>query len=135
MRPTIFMNELLRRSARMGFGSASLAIEFASLAGSSAAWPRSLLIIMLEPAMPDRRECARIAMDAVVVVRHPQVGTLNCKTRDISDGGVYVLVESGDFPPLGSIVEVQVQGLAVPAPILSMRVVRQTADGFGMRFA
>lgn len=84
--------------------------------------------------MSNRREHSRTAMNATVMVRHPLIGEVVYKTRDISDGGVYVVVESGQFPPLGSIVEVQVQGLPVPAPMLSMEVVRRGADGFGMQF-
>ena len=89
---------------------------------------------ILEFTMSNRREYARTAMNAAVMVRHPMIGDVIYKTRDISDGGVYVVVESGEFPPLGSIVEVQVQGLPVPAPILTMEVVRKGADGFGMQF-
>jgi c-di-GMP-binding flagellar brake protein YcgR len=84
--------------------------------------------------MSNRREHARTAMNASVMVRHPLIGEVVYKTRDISDGGIYVVVETGEFPPLGSIVEVQVQGLPVPAPLLSMEVVRRDVDGFGMQF-
>lgn len=85
--------------------------------------------------MSNRREFIRTAMNASVMVRHPSIGEMVYKTRDISDGGVYVVVESGGFPPLGSIVEVQVQGLPVPAPVLMMEVVRRDVDGYGLQFS
>lgn len=84
--------------------------------------------------MSNRREYIRTALNAAVMVRHSLIGERTFKTRDISDGGVYVIVEEGDFPPIGSVVEVQVQGLPIPAPILSMEVVRKGADGFGLQF-
>lgn len=84
--------------------------------------------------MSNRREFIRTAMNAAVMVRHSSIGEVVYKTRDISDGGVYVVVESADFPPIGSIVEVQVQGLPIPAPVLTMEVVRKGVDGFGLQF-
>lgn len=73
-------------------------------------------------------------MHARVLVMHPTVGERIFPTRDVSDGGLYVVVEDGFFPPLGTVVEVQVQGLPVPAPILKMQVVRKGRDGFGLQF-
>lgn len=84
--------------------------------------------------MADRREFPRTAMNAKVRVVHPTVGERIYATRDVSDGGVYVVVEDGYFPPMGSVVEVQVQGLPVPAPVLKMQVVRKGNDGFGLQF-
>ncbi|WP_417548401.1 PilZ domain-containing protein [Marinobacter segnicrescens] len=85
---------------------------------------------------PDRREHIRTALNARVSVVHDTLGTRHFATRDISDGGVFVVVEEDDFrPELGDVVRVQVQGLPVPAPELRMVVVRLTVDGFGLQFA
>lgn len=84
--------------------------------------------------MTNRREFVRTAMNASVLVRHPLVGEVIYKTRDISDGGIYVVAESDLFPPLGDRVEVQVQGLPVAAPTVTMEVVRHGLDGYGMQF-
>ncbi len=87
-------------------------------------------------AQPDRREHIRTALNARVRVTHDTLGQRDFATRDISDGGVFVVVEEDDFmPELGDVVTVQVQGLPVPAPELRMTVVRQTSDGFGLQFA
>ncbi|MBS8239329.1 PilZ domain-containing protein [Marinobacter lipolyticus] len=84
----------------------------------------------------DRREHNRTAMSAKVKVRHGTQGEFVFSTRDISDGGIFIVVESDPFEPtIGDRVEVQVQGLPVPAPILEMVVVRRTNDGFGLQFA
>ncbi|MCK7544649.1 PilZ domain-containing protein [Marinobacter bryozoorum] len=85
---------------------------------------------------PNRREHIRTALNARVSVTHDSLGKRHFATRDISDGGVFVVVEEDDFmPALGDIVTVQVQGLPVPAPELRMVVVRHTVDGFGLQFA
>ncbi|MEX2475140.1 PilZ domain-containing protein [Marinobacter sp.] len=84
----------------------------------------------------DRRTHNRTAMSAKVRVSHPTQGEFVFVTRDISDGGIFIVVESDPFEPaIGDEVEVQVQGLPVSAPVLSMEVVRQTVDGFGLQFA
>jgi len=86
-------------------------------------------------AVDDRREHFRTAMSAQVKVCHDQLGEFVFSTRDISDGGVFIVVNSEPFiPELGDKVRVQVQGLPVPAPELDMIVVRKTVDGFGLQF-
>lgn len=83
----------------------------------------------------DRREHCRTAMSAKVKVSHGQLGEFVFSTRDISDGGVFVVVDNEPFTPeMGDKVEVQVQGLPVPAPVLDMVVVRKTNDGYGLQF-
>jgi hypothetical protein len=75
-------------------------------------------------------------MSAKVRVTHEELGEFVFSTRDISDGGVFVVVDTEPFTPLiGDNVQVQVQGLPVPAPVLEMVVVRKTNDGFGLQFA
>lgn len=86
-------------------------------------------------AVDDRREHCRTAMSAKVKVTHEQLGEFVFSTRDISDGGVFVVVDNEPFTPeLGDKVKVQVQGLPVEAPVLEMVVVRNTIDGFGFQF-
>lgn len=84
----------------------------------------------------DRRIHNRTAMSAKVRVSHGELGDFVFSTRDISDGGVFVVVDTEPFvPSIGDRVQVQVQGLPVPAPVLDMVVVRKTIDGFGLQFA
>lgn len=82
----------------------------------------------------ERREHLRTALNAKVSVTHEQFGKRIFATRDISDGGIFIVAE-GDFEPaMGDRVIVQVQGLPIPAPELEMVVVRKTLDGYGLRF-
>lgn len=82
----------------------------------------------------DRRAYIRTALNAQVSVTHPSLGRRIYNTRDISDGGIFVVAEGDELPGIGDRVEVQVQGLPVPAPVLEMEVVRMTIDGFGLQF-
>ena len=84
--------------------------------------------------MPDQRKYQRTSMSARIMVRHPDIGERVFQMRDLSDGGIFVVVERGDFPEVGCFVEVQVQGLPVAAPVRQMRVVRSSGEGFGLEF-
>lgn len=84
--------------------------------------------------MPEQRRYVRTNMSARVMVRHADVGEHVFTMRDLSDGGIFVFVENEPFPEVGSEVEVQVQGLPVPAPVRRMKVVRQGSDGYGLAF-
>jgi hypothetical protein len=83
----------------------------------------------------DRREHIRTALNAKVSVKHWDIDYRVFSTRDISDGGIFIVVEDDFSPQLGDRVQVQVQGLPIPAPVLEMVVVRKTVDGFGLQFA
>lgn len=83
----------------------------------------------------DRRVHSRTVMSAKVKVVHEHYGEFVFSTRDISDGGVFIVLNDEPFTPeLGDNVTVQVQGLPIPAPVLDMIVVRKTVDGFGLQF-
>jgi len=81
----------------------------------------------------DKRQHIRTPLACRIKVIH--AGTeMIVKTRDISDGGVFVVLEPDQVPPIGSHVTGQVQGLMDDAPILEMEVVRVEPAGVGLRF-
>ena len=84
--------------------------------------------------MDDKRVHIRTLLNTKVKVTHDLVEEGIFYVRDISDGGVFVIVGDAIFPPLGSVVTVQMQDLPFEAPILDMVVVRKGADGFGLKF-
>ncbi len=84
--------------------------------------------------MPEQRRYSRTNMSVRIMVRHSEIGEHVFTMRDLSDGGIFVLVDNEPFPGVGSEVEVQVQGLPVPAPVRRMRVVRSASDGYGLAF-
>lgn len=74
-------------------------------------------------------------MRAEVKLNHPAAGEQKTHTRDISEGGAYVMSEGLILPALGEIIEVQVQGLpGDAAPIVRMKVVRIDREGVGLEF-
>ena len=84
----------------------------------------------------ERRVHNRTAMSAKVKVTHESLGEFVFSTRDISDGGVFIVIDAEPFEPeIGDRVQVQVQGLPVAAPVLEMVVVRKVNDGYGLQFA
>ena len=83
----------------------------------------------------NNRRFPRTRLRAEVKLTHPRVGEQRAHTRDISEGGAYVMREGIAVPELGEIIEVQVQGLpGEEAPVVRMRVVRIDHDGVGLAF-
>lgn len=84
--------------------------------------------------MDNRRQFQRTRFASRVKVDHPRHGGAIFTTGDVSDGGIYL--EQGPFElEVGDVVDVQMQGLPIEAPVLRMRVVRRDAGGYGLMFA
>lgn len=82
----------------------------------------------------DKRRHIRTPLQCKIKIMHDSVGEMIVKTRDISDGGVFVVLEPDQVPPIGTHVTGQVQGLMDDAPVLEMEVVRVEPSGVGLRF-
>lgn len=83
----------------------------------------------------NKRKHVRTQLNASVKLTHPEVGDLNLKTGDISDGGAYIITDGDGSLGVGDVVSVQVQGLpGGEAPVLSMRIVRMDKQGVGLEF-
>ncbi len=82
----------------------------------------------------EKRRHIRTPLQCRIKIVHDSVGELVVKTRDISDGGVFVVLEPDQVPPIGTHLTGQVQGLMDDAPILEMEVVRVEPSGVGLRF-
>ncbi len=82
----------------------------------------------------DKRRHIRTALACRIKIVHESLGEIVVKTRDISDGGVFVVLEPDQVPAIGTHVTGQVQGLMDDAPILDMEVVRVEPSGVGLRF-
>lgn len=82
----------------------------------------------------DKRRHVRTSFACRIKISHDSVGELLVKTRDISDGGVFVVLEPEQIPPIGTRLTGQVQGLMDDAPILQLEVVRVEPAGIGLRF-
>ncbi|MDQ2076495.1 PilZ domain-containing protein [Marinimicrobium sp. ABcell2] len=84
--------------------------------------------------MSDKREYTRTPFVCRIRISHESIGELEVKTRDVSDGGVFVVLEPEQVPPIGSVVTGQVQGLVDEAPVVNMEVVRVEPGGVGLKF-
>ena len=82
----------------------------------------------------DKRHDHRTPLKVQVRVSHPSIGDIVVPTRDISDGGIFLLTENIDVPPIGTIVEGQVQDMEVEGPILKLEIVRMEPSGIGLKF-
>ena len=83
----------------------------------------------------NNRRYPRTRLRAEVKLNHPVVGEQRSHTRDISEGGAFVLNEGITLPALGEIIEVQVQGMpGEAAPVVRMQVVRIDREGIGLEF-
>lgn len=82
----------------------------------------------------NRRRHPRFPMNVDVRISHPDIGEKIVKTRNISGGGVFLLVEPTEMPAIGEIVQGQVQGMIDNPPIINMEIVRVESEGIGLRF-
>ncbi len=71
---------------------------------------------------------------ATIEVSHPDIGKVMMKMQELTDKGIYILCEDVPIPPIGSIVQVQLQGMAEEAPIVDMEVITVEPDRVGLRF-
>lgn len=85
--------------------------------------------------MSNSRKNVRTPLKVRLRIDHPVHGEMLVTTRDISECGVYVLMDQAqNLLAMGEQVQGQVQGLPMEAPILMLEVVRVEALGVGLRF-
>lgn len=84
--------------------------------------------------MGNKRKYTRHAISVNIKISHADIGVKIVKTRDISDGGVFVLTEPVEALIPGCVVEGQVQDMTEDAPVLKMEVIRVEKTGLGLRY-
>lgn len=82
----------------------------------------------------NKRQHLRTKVTVQFKLFHPALGERTVTTRDVSDGGVFLILHDPGVLPVGAIVIGQVQGLSDEAPCVEMEVVRYEAAGLGLRF-
>lgn len=83
----------------------------------------------------DRRvKAVRSTVEARVNISHSHFGTLYALTRDISDTGMFVLLNEIPHLPKGAHLRVQLPESANPDIIFNMRVVRTNREGVALVF-
>lgn len=84
--------------------------------------------------MENRRKHSRIPVRVRIKISHPSFGEKIVQTKDISEGGLFILVNPEDLPDPGTIVKGQAQDMAEEAPIVDMKIVRVGKDGLGLEY-
>lgn len=85
--------------------------------------------------MPEnRRQFPRLPIKVQVRIEHPDFGERTVWTRNISDGGLFVVTEPKEVPNIGSVVTGQVVGVEEETPIVRMRIIRIGIDGVALEF-
>jgi hypothetical protein len=86
--------------------------------------------------LEEHRRHIRTASAAVVEMQHPNLGLIEVKARDLSEGGIFVLMGNYPPPPTGTLVKVRIKrytGIINQEPV-AMRVVHQQSGGVGLAF-
>lgn len=84
----------------------------------------------------DKRRFVRTPSGALVEMQHPVLGLIEVKARDLSDGGISVLMGSFPPPPLGLVLMVRIKrytGVINQEPV-PMRVVHHQTGCVGLSF-
>lgn len=86
--------------------------------------------------MFEQRRHPRTASSALVELHHPSFGMIEVKARDLSEGGVFVLMGRHPLPPVGTLLRVRIKrytGVINEEPVL-MSVVHHQPGGLGLAF-
>ena len=82
----------------------------------------------------DKRKHTRTPLRTRIRISHDSFGELLVRTRDISHGGVYLMTGDLPMPPVGTVIEGQVQDDYGERPVVKMKIVRVDAHGVGAMF-
>ena len=82
----------------------------------------------------NQRQHQRTPLRCKIKIWHDSIGEAVVTTRDISDGGLFLIMDDVQVPPVGSILKGQVQGLMSDAPVVAMEIVRVEPGGIGLKF-
>ena len=82
----------------------------------------------------ERRIFQRKLVNAKVLLIHPTIGQLQTYTHDISNGGVFVLLQKQPDLPLGEELDMRLLDSKQDDIVFKMRVARTDKLGFGLKF-
>lgn len=82
----------------------------------------------------ERRIYRRKLVNAKVLLIHPAVGQLQTYTHDISNGGVFVLLNNQPDLPLGTKLDMRLLDSEQDKLIFKMEVARSVKLGLGLKF-
>ena len=80
------------------------------------------------------RRFIRTAFTTRVSIRHPKLGAYVAKTRDLSQGGVFLILDKAIDIKVDDIVDLQTLDMPAEAPIVKARVLRIESEGIACCF-
>lgn len=84
--------------------------------------------------MDNGRKDIRHPLKVDVKISHPDIGIKIVKTENISESGLFILVEPTEMPSEGERVQGQILNDATDLPEVTMEIVRVAENGLGLRF-
>jgi len=85
----------------------------------------------------NNRQHLRIGLVVDIELTLPDNEVMQVQTKNISDGGLYLVIDTRGIPPIGTEVQVRIKnqlGDGEEAPINRALVVRHEVDGVGLKF-
>jgi len=82
----------------------------------------------------DKRRYVRTEFSSEVKLMHSEMGSIQVRTRDISEGGVYLLTGDKVNYPVGTEFTLQAMDMAEEAPVVRAVIVRLEPDGIALQF-
>ncbi|WP_339670856.1 PilZ domain-containing protein [Dasania marina] len=86
--------------------------------------------------MDEQRKYVRAECSATVELNHPSLAYRELKARDLSDGGMFVILGANIAPPIGTVLKVKIKrytGVINDEPV-AMQVVHHNDGGVGLMF-
>ena len=84
--------------------------------------------------MDNGRKHARHPLKVDVKISHPDIGVKIVKTENVSESGLFILVEPTEMPSEGERVKGQILKDDAELPEVTMEIVRVAENGLGLRF-
>lgn len=85
----------------------------------------------------EKRKHLRIGLIVDIDLTVPGQEQITVRTRNISDGGLFLILDNPDMPPIGTEVQVRLKnqlGDGETPPVNRAMVVRAETDGIGLEF-
>lgn len=85
----------------------------------------------------EQRRHLRIGLVVEIELTLPGEQPVTVRTRNISDGGLFLILDDIDMPPIGTEVQVRLKhqlGDGEDPPINRARVIRHEPEGIGLAF-
>lgn len=81
----------------------------------------------------EKRSSPRVKVLCRMKIYHSSFGEKEVNTRDVSDDGLFLLLDAEILPPMGTIIQGQLLGTSKAQALLELEIVRYEESGAGFR--